>query len=111
MLTTVFATSRDPLTFTTSTNFEVGSITAVVDNCATATVLNNKTLFIDKLVHTQEYSLVTVGGSDHKPTHYGPAEISVRNDNGDIVTIPIPKALYYPSSPVNVLSIGQMSMH
>ena len=60
---------------------------------------------------TKEHSVVTVGGSDHRPTHYGPGKISIRDNNGAIVTIPIPRALYFPTSPVNVVSIGKSSLH
>ena len=96
-LTTAFATSKHLSSFNNTLDFEVGSTTSVVDNCATATVLNNKDLFVGKLTPTSEYSLVTIRGSDHKPTHYGPSEITVRNNDGAIDTIPISKALHYPS--------------
>ena len=64
-----------------------------------------------KLTPTQEHSVATVGGTDYEPTHYGMAEISVKNNEGNITTIPIPRALHFPTSPVNVVSIGEMSFY
>ena len=108
-LATVFSTTKNATVFTNRTDFNLNSILAVVDNCATATVLNNKSLFVGELIPTSAYSLVTVGGCDHRPTHYGPAVLTVRNDDDTVVKIPIPKALYFPTSPVNVISIGELS--
>ena len=51
---------------------------------------------------------MTVGGSNHCPTHYGVVQISVKNDEGDTIVMQLPEALYFPSSPVNVLSIGRL---
>ena len=90
------------------TDFDKNSVTAVVDNCATATVLNDETLFVGELTPTQDFSLIIVGGSDYNHAHYGPAEMTVRDDDGQIIPIPISKALYFPTSPANVVSIGNL---
>jgi len=110
-LATVFSTKKYAIVFTNRTDFNLNSILAVVDNCATATVLNNKSLFVGELILTSAYSLVTVGGCDHRPTHYGPAVLTMRNDDDTVVKIPIPKALYFPTSLVNVISIGELSWY
>ena len=82
-----------------------------MDNCATAKTLNDKSLFVGELIPIPAYSLVTVGGCDHRPTHYGPAALTARNDDDVVVKIPTPKALYFPTSPVNVISVGKLSWY
>ena len=93
---TVFTTKKDPSVLKDTTTLDIGSITAVVENCATSMVLNNKELFVGGNVFpTNENSLITVGGIYCNPTHHGDAEISVRNYDGDMVSIPIQKALFF----------------
>ena len=55
-------------------------------------MFNDRILFVGKLMPTKEYIIVTVGGSDFGPTHYGLGEVSIRDDNGTIVKIHIHKA-------------------
>ena len=87
ILIIVFATSKDPSNFNNTLDIEIGLIIAVVGNYSTATVLNNKNLFVRKLVPTSEYSLVTISGEDHKLSHYGLIAITICNDEGIIDTI------------------------
>ena len=72
---TEFSTSKSPEVFSRVTDFELNSITSVVDNFATANVLNDKYLLIGDLVSTKDSSLMIVGGFDYHPTHYGTARI------------------------------------
>jgi len=44
-LATIFTTPIEALLFQNRTDFELRAIYAVVDNCAMATVLNDKSLF------------------------------------------------------------------
>ena len=81
----------------------------MVDNCTTAIVLNNKSLFVEELTLTSAFSLVTVSGCDYYPIHYGSTALTVRNDDNAIVKIPMLKALHFPTLPVNVISIGELS--
>ena len=111
MCTKIFATTKEPSEFLDKRDFEVGSIAVVVDNCATMTALNNKSLFPGNLMPISKHSIIAVSGSDYKPTHIGTAQISVCNDDGMIVDITLPNALYFPTSPVNIISIGQLSQY
>ena len=65
----MFTTSKDPEVFSRVDDFELNSIMAIFDNCSTENVLNYKSLFVGDLVSTNKFSLTTVGGSDHRPTH------------------------------------------
>ena len=110
-LTTIFTTTIDLSVFQNRTDFNLGSTTVVVDNCATVTVFNDKILFVGELISSNKHSIVTVGGSNYEPTHVGSSEASVRDNDGRILTVTISRALHFPPSPVNVLSIGQISLH
>ena len=96
--------------FQDQTDFNLGSVTEVFDNCETAAVFNDKRLFVGYLKRPNQHRIVTVGGSNYKPTHIGSGEVSVRDNYVSIVTIPIPRVLDFPASPVNVLSTCQMSL-
>ena len=64
-------------------------------------------LFISDLKQTR---IVIVGGTNYRLTHISIAKLLVLDDEGWISSITIPKALYFPMSQVNVLSIGQISL-
>ena len=110
VLATIFATNHHPSKFFDRQDFNLGAICAVIDNCATATVLNNLSLFDGPLEKVSNVGIVTVGGDDHHPTHKGTAKISWKDDNNLIHEIIIRNALYFPSSPVNVVSVSQLSL-
>jgi len=59
--------------FENRNDLELGAITAVVDNCAMMTVLNNKSLFIGDLELILAYRIVTVSGTNYKSTYVGTA--------------------------------------
>ena len=76
----------------------------------TATVLNDVSLFVGKIVKTSDYGIIMVRGTIYEPSHIGMAKLSITDDNGVICKILIPKELYFPLSPVNMLSIGKLSL-
>ena len=55
--------------------------------------------------------IVTLGGDNHHPTHMGKAQISIKDDTSCIYHLKIPNALYFPSSPVNILSSNKISIN
>lgn len=107
----IFVITKDPSKFLNRKDFELGTVAAVVNNCAMMTVLNNRSLFHGNLKLTSKYGIITVGGTDCKPTHIGTAQISICNDISDIITIPLSNTLYFPTSPVNAISIGKLSQY
>ena len=109
ILTTIFATSKNLLEFTNWKDFKIGIIIAMVNNCVIMTVLNKKLLFLDNLKPTTHYSIITISDSDFKLTHIGIARTSIIDNNGLITTITIPQVLYFPTLPVNALSIRKLS--
>ena len=90
---TIFFATKDPAEFKQVNDFEIGSVSAVANNCTTANVLNDRSLFFGELVSTNKHSLTMVGGADRRPIHYGVAQISFRNDERNIFKTQLDKAL------------------
>ena len=87
-------------------NFNFSTITAIVDNCATIIVSNGKSLFLEELKPTTSSSIVTEGGTNHKSNHIGMAKVFVYNVDENLKEILLWDALYFPTSPINIISIG-----
>ena len=82
--TIVFSAMKHPSTFLNSKDFGIWSVTALIYNCAPATIFNEKSLFVGKSTPTKYFSLLTVGSNDYRPTHYGAGVISINADDGSI---------------------------
>jgi hypothetical protein len=110
MLATIFATTKDPTIFQGYYDFEIESIMTVIDNYTIVTVLNDDSLFARQLKETSIIGIIIVSRIDYKLTHIRIAKILIKDDEGKIHSITIPYALYFLSSPVNVISIGRLSL-
>ena len=88
----MFATTKYPAIFRYHHDFEFGA-TVTIDNCATAMVLNDKSLFSGKLKETSDFGIIKLGGMDYKPTYIGIAKISIKNDEGKTHITSIPHCL------------------
>ena len=64
MLATIFATTKHSSSFSGREKFDLKAVYAVIDNCATATVLNDKGLFTDNFREVTGIGIITVGGDD-----------------------------------------------
>eukprot|EP00957_Ditylum_brightwellii_P178741 13614823-Ditylum_brightwellii.AAC.1 len=49
--------------------------------------------------------MATIGRPDRKPTAIGTARVSWKDDDGIMHRYDLRKALYFPNSPVNIISI------
>eukprot|EP00957_Ditylum_brightwellii_P067530 5126674-Ditylum_brightwellii.AAC.1 len=49
--------------------------------------------------------VATIGGTDHRPQGIGNAQISWKDDDGFSHTYRLKKVLYFPESPVNIISV------
>ena len=54
--------------------------------------------------------IVAVGGEDFHLTHIGTASLSWKDDEGKLHDITTTDALCFPTSPVNVVSVSQLSL-
>ena len=109
-LSTIFVTIKNLNEFIDRKDFEIGAISAVVDNYAIATDLNDTSLFVGKLTKISDYRIITIGRTNYKPTHIGTTKLLIKDDDSNISVLTILRALYFPSSLVNILSIGKLSL-
>ena len=77
VLTTIFSTTKLLAEFLDCYYFDFSTITVIVDNCTTITVLNDKFLFLEELKPTTSYGIITVGGTNYKLTYIGTAKMLV----------------------------------
>ena len=62
--------------FQNKVDFSLGTIYAVVNNCATARVLNNLSLFDSDLKEISDIEIVTIRDEDYHSVHAGVAKLS-----------------------------------
>jgi hypothetical protein len=63
-----------------------------------------------ELVHLPT-AVATVGGTDHRPTGVGDVSITWTDDSGKAYDITLKDALYFPDSPVKVVSVTSLADH
>jgi hypothetical protein len=89
-------------------SFDSDSLTVILDNSANTSVFNKKEHFVDKKIHKlvpSEEGVITIGGSNHHPEGYGDVSISLKDDDGNLCELRLSNVLYFPDSPVNIVSI------
>jgi len=80
--------------------------TIMVDNSANAHICRDKKFFVGEIRSVNsEAGVATIGGTDFKPAGIGTVEWTWTDDNGRRHTMRIENVLYFPQSPVNVLSV------
>ena len=90
-------------------SFDSDSQSCVCDNSANTHIWNNLKDFIPsslvQLTASTSSSVVTIGGSNFHPTSIGNIKITWNDDNGVPYQTVLKNVLYFPDSPVNVLSV------
>jgi len=86
-------------------SFDTDSVTAVCDNSANVHICNNKSMFIGEIRKTDKHYVATIGGQKNAATGMGTVRWEWKDDNGKQHTYDIEDTLYFPSSPVNILSV------
>ena len=77
VLAIIFTTNHYPPKFFNRQDFNLGVICTMINNCATAIVLNNLSLFNSLLEKVLNAGIVTVGEDYHHPTYKGTAKIKL----------------------------------
>ena len=88
--------------------FDTDSRSGVTDNCANTHVGNDESMFVPgtlKSLSQQKEGVMTIGGSDHIPSAIGDVQIRLKDDQGQLFEHTLKDVLYFPNSPVNILSI------
>ena len=81
------------------------SVTCVVNNAASVHIVSEKSLFKEIKPCTKR-CVVNIGGSDLEPEGIGAVFTQVTDDNVTVSNITLDNALYFPVSPVNIISIA-----
>ena len=82
--------------------------TAVIDNAANAHIWTVKDDFINgtlRYLNQTNATVTTIGGSDFVPKVIGDVKTSWLDDEGVEHTMVLKECLYFPDSPVNVISV------
>jgi len=107
---TSYALSSDDMdSLENSTSFNSDSQSCICDNSANTHIWNCVKDFIPaslvQLSASAASSVVTIGGSDFHPTSIGDLKLTWTDDDGVPYTTILKDVLYFPDSPVNVLSV------
>ena len=92
-------------------NFDEGGETAVCDNAATAHICNNKHMYVGEIRPVKTQGVATIGGTNFKPSGIGTVQWSWRDDNYKKHTEELDNVLFFPESPVNIISLHQLGRH
>ena len=86
-------------------SFDTDSSTVICDNSANVHICNDKSMFIGEIGKTNKHYVATIGGQKNAATGMGTVRWKWTDDNGKQHTYEIKDVLYFPSSPVNILSV------
>ncbi len=66
-------------------------------------------MFLGELRRTSKHYVATIGGNKNVTAGMGSVRWSWKDDNGKLHSMDIQDVLYFPSSPVNILSITALA--
>ena len=91
-------------------NFDVDEVPFVLDNAANVHIINDIALFDNNEVKPiNEYSVATIGNEAQVPEGVNHATLKAKTNDGIYATLPLENALFFPNSPVNIISIARLS--
>ena len=103
-ITTAFNSEASIKNLTHRHKLNIISITFVVANVANVHIVNDKSLF-KEIIPCSDRCVATIGGSDLEAEGIFTVITQITDDNGTTSNIILENALYFPSSPVNIISI------
>ena len=89
-------------------SFDNDAIRFVLDNCANVHIVNDPEIF-ESIKPPTTPGVATIGGDPLTPTGQRTCHMYIKNDRGDKIPVRLLNALYFPQSPVNIISIAQFS--
>ena len=89
-------------------SFDSDLIQFVLDNCANVHIINDRELF-EFIVATSMSGVATIGGDPLTPQGQGSCHIYIKDDLDKVVPLTLHNALYFPDSPVNIISISRLA--
>ena len=89
--------------------FDTDAISVVCDNSANVHVCNDKSMFVSPPRRTTQHYVATIGGKQNAALGMGTVRWSWRDDHGKTHTLDLEDVLYFPQSPVNILSVTSLA--
>ena len=104
-VTTAFQSKASVEDFVKRHMFNILAIIFVIDNAANVHIGNDKNMFktLNPCTHR---CVATIGGTDLEPEGIGTVIIQVQDNEGVFSEMTLEDVLYFPSSPVNLISIA-----
>ena len=92
-----------------SVRFDADSVTVVCDNSANVHVCNDKNCFVGEIKLDNDLQVATIGGKENTSAGIGTVRWKWKDDEGVFHTFEIRDVLYFPESPVNILSVTKFA--
>ncbi len=90
-------------------NFDSDASLVICDNSANVHVCNNRKMFDNKIRPLQSHAVATIGRSMNESSGIGNVKWRWKDDTGQEHTHIIKNALYFPNSPINILSVTEFA--
>ena len=91
-------------------DFSPGQDTVIIDNCANAHIWNKRHHFTNfREFRSKEQVVSTIGGKQHFPLGIGSVKVSWRDDNDVIFRHTLQNVLFFPDSPVCIISSHRLA--
>ena len=96
-----------------STDLGVGATWCVLDNSANSHIWNKESDFVPGSIRAlnEMSSVATIGGNNFYPTGIGDLNVKIKDDENKISAITLKNVLYFPNSPVNIISVVCLADH
>ena len=85
--------------------WDTNSSSMVCDNSANVHICNDRKMFVGDLSPVTNHKVATIGGKGHQPSGLGTVRWSWRDDKGTLHEYLVENVLYFPQSPINILSV------
>lgn len=85
--------------------FDSDSATVICDNSANVSICKDRSFFVGEIRRVSNHKVATIGGKGHSASGIGTVKWSWLDDDGNSHDYHIKDVLYFPESPINILSV------
>eukprot|EP00984_Skeletonema_dohrnii_P013467 scaffold5583_cov166-Skeletonema_dohrnii-CCMP3373.AAC.1 len=90
-------------------SFDSDAKTVICDNSANVHICNDESMFVGPIRRTDKHYVATIGGKQNNASGMGTVRWTWKDDAGKKHTIDLENVLYFPQSPVNILSVTSLA--
>ncbi len=90
-------------------NFDSDASLVICDNSANVHVCNDKNMFVSEIRPLQSHVVATIGGLENQAAGIGDIQWGWKDHSGQNHTYCIRNVLYFPKSPINMLSVTEFA--